>query len=60
MITLNLGVAGCLLLLSCGCVVAVVVLWLFLMVPWVGLPCVVYNVYLYAYVKETFTDAAIV
>ena len=30
-----------LLLLTCGCVVAVGVLWLFLTVPWVGLLCVV-------------------
>ena len=30
-----------LLLLSLGCLVTVNVLWLFLMVPWVGLHCVI-------------------
>ena len=30
-----------LLLLSFGCIVAVNVLWLFLVVPWVGLRCVI-------------------
>ena len=30
-----------LLLLSCRCIVTINVLWLFLMVPWVGLQCVI-------------------
>ena len=30
-----------LMLLSCGCVVAINVLWLFLTVPWVGMQCVI-------------------
>ena len=30
-----------LLLLSSWCIVPVIVLWLFLMVPWVGLQCVI-------------------
>ena len=29
------------LLLSCGCVVTMGVLWLFITVPWVGLQCVI-------------------
>ena len=30
-----------LLLLSYGCIVTIIVLWLFLTVPWVGLQCVI-------------------
>ena len=33
--------AGCFALLSIGCLVTVNVLWLFLMVLWVGLKCVI-------------------